>query len=111
MALQELATNAVKHGALSSAVGRVEISWSLDSSVQPARLHLRWQERDGVLVQPPQRRGFGTRLIERSLASDLQGDVTVDFAPTGVVCTIDAPMEEADLPLLGNLLKNPAFAA
>ncbi|WP_457092848.1 HWE histidine kinase domain-containing protein [Microvirga sp. P5_D2] len=111
MALQELATNAVKHGALSSAVGRVEITWSLDSNVQPARLHLRWEEKDGVLVQPLQRRGFGTRLIERSLASDLQGDVTIDFAPTGVVCTIDAPMEEADLPILGSPLKNSAFAA
>jgi PAS domain S-box-containing protein len=111
MALQELATNAVKHGALSSAVGRVEISWSLDNNVQPARLHLRWEEKGGAPVHPPQHRGFGTRLIERSLASDLQGDVTVDFAPTGVVCIIDAPMEEMDLPVLGNLLKNPAFAA
>jgi PAS domain S-box-containing protein len=111
MALQELATNAVKHGALSSALGCVEISWSLDTGVQPARLHLRWEEKGGVVVQPPQRRGFGTRLIERSLASDLQGDVTVDFAATGVVCTINAPMEDAGLPILGSILKHPAFAA
>ena len=40
----------------------------------------------------PERRGFGTRLIERSLAQDLQGDVQIDFAPAGVVCTVDAPI-------------------
>ncbi|MCG7391762.1 PAS domain-containing protein [Microvirga sp. ACRRW] len=111
MALQELATNAVKHGALANASGRVDIAWSLDDSVEPARLHLRWEEKGGAPVQPPQRRGFGTRLIERSLASDLQGNVQIDFAPSGVVCTIDAPMEEGDLPLHGGLLKKSAFAA
>ncbi|SCY67265.1 HWE histidine kinase domain-containing protein [Microvirga guangxiensis] len=111
MALQELATNAVKHGALSNASGRVEIVWSLDDTVEPARLHLRWEEKEGMPIQPPQRRGFGTRLIERSLASDLQGNVKIDFAPTGVVCTIDAPMDEGDLPVHRSLLKKSAFAA
>ena len=111
MALQELATNAVKHGALANASGRVDITWSLDVSVDPARLHLRWEEKGGAPVQPPQRRGFGTRLIERSLAYDLQGNVRIDFASSGVICTIDAPMDEGDLPVRRGMLKKSAFAA
>jgi PAS domain S-box-containing protein len=111
MALQELATNAVKHGSLAHASGRVDITWFLDDSVEPARLHMRWEEKGGSPVQPPQRRGFGTRLIERSLASDLQGNVSIDFAVSGVVCTIEAPMDESDLPAHGGSLKQSAFAA
>jgi two-component sensor histidine kinase len=52
-------------------------------------------------VQEPRRRGFGTRLIERSLALDLEGDVEIRFAPTGVVCTVDAPLVPADPPSPG----------
>jgi two-component sensor histidine kinase len=111
MALQELATNAAKHGALASMTGRVDITWSLDEAVQPARLHLRWEEKGGAPVQPPQRRGFGTRLIERSLASDLQGNVRIDFAPGGVVCTIEAPMDGSDLPVHGVPFRKSVFAA
>ncbi|WP_243371470.1 PAS domain-containing sensor histidine kinase [Microvirga solisilvae] len=111
MALQELATNAAKHGALANGSGQVAIIWSLDETSQPARLHLRWEEKGGAPVRPPQRRGFGTRLIERSLASDLQGHVMIDFAPGGVVCTIDAPMDESGLPVYGSPLKKSAFAA
>ncbi|WP_112662637.1 sensor histidine kinase [Microvirga flavescens] len=97
MALQELATNAVKYGALSNHEGIVDIRWSLDMLDGEQRLRLRWEESDGPPVSPPQRRGFGTRLIERSLAHDLQGQVTIDFAPTGVVCTVDAPLPDAPL--------------
>lgn len=111
MALQELATNAVKHGALAGSAGQVEITWSLDISAQPARLHMRWQETGGAPVKAPQHRGFGSRLIERSLASDLQGQVKIEFDPAGVVCTIDAPMDERGLPAHGNPLKTPSFAA
>ncbi|HEX2553347.1 MAG TPA: PAS domain S-box protein [Microvirga sp.] len=93
MALQELVTNAVKYGALSNEAGEVRITWSVDRSQAPARLLLRWQEMRGPPVQPPSRRGFGSRLIERSLAQDLGGAVRIDFAPTGVVCTLDAPLE------------------
>jgi two-component sensor histidine kinase len=93
MALQELATNAVKYGALSNEGGRVDIRWSVDRSPGVPRLHLVWEEGGGPPVQPPSRRGFGSRLIERSLASDLEGEVRIDFEPTGVVCTVDAPIE------------------
>jgi PAS domain S-box-containing protein len=92
MALQELATNAVKYGALSSETGEVGIRWSLDEANSPAHLHLRWEESGGPPVRPPDRRGFGTRLIERSLAGDLHGEAKIEFASAGVVCTITAPV-------------------
>jgi two-component sensor histidine kinase len=92
MALQELATNAVKYGALSNAAGEVRIRWTLDRTRIPPCLHLRWEESGGPPVQVPKRRDFGTRLIERSLALDLDGDVRIGFAPGGVTCTVDAPL-------------------
>ena len=91
MALQELVTNAVKYGALSNDAGEIRIQWMLDRTKVPPCLHLRWEESGGPPVQPPKRRGFGTRLIERSLAMDLEGDVEIRFDPSGVVCTVDAP--------------------
>jgi len=53
-----------------------------------------WEETDGPPVREPARRGFGTRLIERSLAHDLDGQVRIAFAPTGVLCTVDAPVAD-----------------
>jgi PAS domain S-box-containing protein len=84
MALQELATNAAKYGALSVASGRLSIVWSQDGGI----VRLRWEEADGPTVVRPSRRGFGSRLIERNLAQELGGEARIDFAPTGVVCTI-----------------------
>jgi len=92
MGLQELSTNAVKYGALSNDAGRVEISWALDGVPSEPRLHLRWQERDGPPVAPPSRRGFGSRLIERSLSNDLEGQARIDFRPSGVVCEVDTSL-------------------
>jgi two-component sensor histidine kinase len=97
MALQELATNAVKYGALSRDSGRVDIAWSVEGS-QPPHLTLRWTENGGPPVTPPQRRGFGSRLIERSLARDLNGSVALEFAPSGLVCRIEAAMPRAGEP-------------
>ena len=94
MALQELATNAVKYGALSNETGKVGLRWSLDRTNSPAYLHLRWEESGGPPVRPPSRRGFGTRLIERSLAGDLKGEARIEFATTGLVCTITAPVPD-----------------
>ncbi len=94
MALQELATNAVKYGALSKETGKVEISWRVDHTRGAPHILLKWEEKGGPPVTPPTRRGFGTRLIERSLAQGpLAGEAKIDFAPTGVVCTIDAPLK------------------
>lgn len=91
MALHELGTNAVKYGALSREGGRVEIAWSV-ARVPDLRLLLRWSESGGPPVVQPTRTGFGSRLIERSLARDLAGDVKLHFATDGVICTIEAPV-------------------
>jgi two-component sensor histidine kinase len=93
MALQELATNAVKYGALSNSAGEISISWSSATRNKERRLHLRWEELGGPRVELPSRRGFGTRLIERSLAQDLNGKVAIEFEPNGLICTIDASLD------------------
>jgi PAS domain S-box-containing protein len=87
MALHELGTNAVKYGALSVPEGRLAIDWHADVD----RLHLDWREYGGPPVAMPEHRGFGVRMIERALASDLGGRVKVDFDSAGVHCAIDAP--------------------
>ncbi len=84
MAIHELATNAVKYGALGPEGGHVDITWS----AQAGGFELEWRERGGPAVAPPVSRGFGSRLLERGLAADLQGAVTLEFPPDGVVCRI-----------------------
>ncbi|HEV7254331.1 MAG TPA: PAS domain S-box protein [Mesorhizobium sp.] len=91
MALQELSTNAAKYGALSNEAGQIAIAWSIDRQAPP-RLRLTWQERGGPPVATPARRGFGSRLIERGLAQELDGEVTISFPPEGVICTVKAPL-------------------
>lgn len=89
--LHELGTNAVKYGALSVPSGTVTITWSL--ATIPGRsgsrkLELVWRERGGPPVTEPSKRGFGSRLIEKSLASSLQGTGVIEFGNDGVVCTV-----------------------
>jgi PAS domain S-box-containing protein len=93
MTLHELATNAVKYGALSSPEGRVGLTWRLEGGGE--RLALVWREHGGPPVDPPARRGFGTRLIEQGLASEIGGRATLAFEPSGVVCTIEAALTDA----------------
>ncbi|WP_395331781.1 HWE histidine kinase domain-containing protein [Novosphingobium sp. BL-8H] len=90
MALHELASNAVKYGAWSNATGRVEVRWTIDAG----QLHLEWAEKDGPSVAAPLHRGFGTRLLQRGLARELDGEVNLDYRETGLVCTIDMMVEE-----------------
>ena len=92
LALHELATNAVKFGALSNHTGGIDIEWTVTR--QPQRFRLLWAEIGGPKVEPPGRRGFGSRLVERGLSQDLAGDVRLDFATDGVMCSIDAPLHE-----------------
>ena len=92
MALHELATNAAKYGALSNESGRVRLDWRVAAGGSGPALHLTWVEEGGPPVAPPARKGFGSRLIERGLAADLDGDVRLDFRAAGVVCTIEAPL-------------------
>ncbi|WP_262030474.1 PAS domain S-box protein [Microvirga sp. Mcv34] len=90
--LHELATNAVKYGALSNEQGYVDLVWTVTETT-PACLALRWSEHGGPRVAEPQRNGFGSRLITRGLAGDIGGDVTLSYEPAGVVCTITAPLD------------------
>ncbi|SFR98219.1 PAS domain S-box protein [Sphingomonas jatrophae] len=96
LALHELATNALKHGALGTPAGTVRLAWQItsDAADTAPRLQLSWIERGGPPVALPDRRGFGSRLIERALAAELGGSVTLTFAPAGVECRIDAPLPE-----------------
>ncbi len=91
LAIHELATNAAKYGALSVAQGRVSISWNYQ--IASARLHFKWVERGGPTVQPPTRRGFGSRLVERLLATELNGRSKISYDPSGVICEIEAVLE------------------
>jgi PAS domain S-box-containing protein len=92
MALHELATNAVKYGALSGDRGRVILNWDMVDGSQPAQLWLRWEEVDGPPVVAPTRRGFGSRLIERALAAEMGGIAAIDYRRRGVVFTLEAPL-------------------
>ena len=92
MAVHELATNAVKYGALSNETGRVHLTWLGDRTVSPPCLLLRWEEKGGPPVTPPSRKGFGSRLIERSLAQDLDAEVRMEYATGGLTCTLEVPL-------------------
>ena len=92
LALHELATNAAKYGALSAETGCVELSWSADPG-EKFGFTMHWCEKGGPPVSPPQRRGFGSRLIQRGLASELDGEVTLEYRPEGVCCEIRAPLD------------------
>ncbi len=96
MALHELCTNAAKYGAFAVPGGRVSIEWLLVIQGGEKRLHLTWRESGGPAVVPPLRRGFGSRLIERMLAGELNSEARLTFDPSGVVCIIDAPILEGD---------------
>jgi two-component sensor histidine kinase len=92
MILHEIATNAAKYGALSNDTGSIRIEWNL---IEPEgdRLQLSWIETGGPQVHAPTRKGFGSRLIERGARDQLGGSATVDFLPTGVVCTIESALD------------------
>jgi two-component sensor histidine kinase len=90
LALHELGTNAAKYGALSRDGGRVSIAWR---EAPGDRLVVEWKEKGGPPVEPPARRGFGSRLIERGLAGDLGGTARLAFEPDGLRCTIEAALD------------------
>ena len=94
LVFHELTTNAVKYGALSNAAGRVEVSWTVRPEPEGRRLHLSWIETGGPKVAAPLRRGFGSRLIEQSLAQEMGGTARLDFAPEGLRCTMDLSLPD-----------------
>jgi PAS domain S-box-containing protein len=99
MAFHELATNAAKYGALSAPGGRVEIRWQVTAQQGDERpwLHIDWLEQGGPPVAEPQQRGFGSKLIEGSIAAELHGRAALQFAPAGLRCEIFVPLETATL--------------
>jgi PAS domain S-box-containing protein len=93
MALHELCTNAAKYGALSNDSGHVDVRWTVsDEDV----VDVVWQEVGGPAVAEPTRKGFGSRLIESSLASDLGGRGAIEYLPSGVRWTLSAKRLEIE---------------
>ena len=91
LAIHELATNAAKFGALSRAGGKVTVIWTL---VKEGLARIDWSESGGPRVTEPQKRGFGTDLIEKIVAHELRHPVELEFLPTGVRCKLLVPVRE-----------------
>ena len=92
LALNELATNAIRFGALSGPTGRVALEWSLDpANTEPRRFHLSWRESGGPEVTQPRRYGFGHKVVERLAARALDGSVSLTFASTGLQWSLHIP--------------------
>lgn len=93
MALHELATNALKSGALLTPNGRVDARWRVEDDAPASKqMSIEWTEHGGPSVTSPARRGFGSDLIERGLARQFGGSATLDFESTGLRCRIIAPL-------------------
>ena len=89
MVVHELATNAIKYGALSNNAGTVAIEWDAQMLDDGTKVVFRWQERDGPGVQQPASKGFGSRLIKRGFGI-ADGTAQLEFAPEGFECRIEA---------------------
>ncbi|AYO83242.1 PAS domain S-box protein [Methylobacterium brachiatum] len=99
LALHELATNAAKYGALSSERGMVDLRWHVVHEDDAPRFCLTWSEQGGPpILALPTRRGFGSRLIERSFAAEVGGEVKLTYAPTGLTCRLEAPLASLQEP-------------
>ncbi|WP_342068313.1 PAS domain-containing protein [Devosia lucknowensis] len=93
LTIHELATNSIKYGALSSEDGSVTITWDLlPGETETLRFH--WSEMGGPPVLPPQRRGFGSRVIENIASAELGGTAQVDFRPGGILYELKAPVSQ-----------------
>jgi two-component sensor histidine kinase len=90
LALHELATNAIKYGALSNGSGEVSVAWDIVGD----ELRLCWRESGGPLVGQAGPAGFGTRIVTRNLAAEFKGAVDLQLWPSGLVMTLTAPSEE-----------------
>jgi two-component sensor histidine kinase len=91
LALHELATNAGKYGALSTAIGRVDIRWQVDGDL----FAMNWIEHDGPPVQPPKHRGFGTTVIESMAKQAVDGAVQLEYDTAGVAWRLTCPAANA----------------
>jgi PAS domain S-box-containing protein len=99
--LHELATNALKYGALSVSEGRVAVTWNQAvGEAAQRRMTLLWAESGGPPVAAPRRKGFGSRLLARSFPEGSSGNLNVEFVPEGVRCTVVVLLSEAEQPML-----------
>jgi two-component system, chemotaxis family, CheB/CheR fusion protein len=98
LAIHELTTNAVKYGGFATCDGRLSISWYTFGKADHNSLRMEWEESSTENIEPPTKRGFGTTLLERSLALELDADVTREFRPSGLFCRIDIPLTEEVTP-------------
>ncbi len=98
MILHELATNAVKYGALSVPVGLVTIAWRIESAGKDQKINIEWTESGGPPVETPSRRGQGTKFIEKSIAYELKGAATVAFGREGLRAMLNFPSAAALMP-------------
>lgn len=94
MVVHELMTNSAKYGALSAATGEVGIDWHMTGAdaEKPAALHLRWQESGGPAVTPPQRQGFGARLLGALVREQMEGTLEQDWPASGAVIRLTLPL-------------------
>ncbi|MDQ1192614.1 two-component sensor histidine kinase [Brevundimonas vesicularis] len=92
MIFHELATNAAKYGALHTPDGRILIDWGL-ADQRDRKLKLSWREIGGPKVTVPDRRGFGSRLIERNIRHDLAGEIDLVYAPDGLIAELTVPLD------------------
>ena len=90
LALHELATNAVKYGALSQAAGMLELKWD----VQPKAIVINWQESGGPVTRAPRATGFGTRIITSSIERQLGGKTSFEWRPEGLWCALHVPRSQ-----------------
>jgi len=93
LALHELAHNALKFGALASATGRIQLTWTEDLERDPPMLMLEWLESGVQIATPiPTHRGFGRDLIERTVPYELRGSSHFGFEPGGIRCVFEVPL-------------------
>ena len=93
LALHELVTNAVKHGAFANSEGRIQLRWTVEPSPAVAKLHLSWSEEGGPPVKAPGPKGFGSRLLS-SLAAQSGAAYSCDYPSTGFRCELALPLEK-----------------
>lgn len=104
MAFYELATNALKYGALSTPTGSIHLAWHLKTA-NDSRLLIEWREYGGPAVKQPVTHGFGTRMIRRVVG----GEVRLQFEPDGLICTIETPSKGVVRPAGASNVSESAF--
>jgi PAS domain S-box-containing protein len=91
LAIYELATNALKFGALSARDGKVQVQWGVTEDAGGRQFKLTWHEHGGPPAVPPKKKGFGSAIIESMIARSVLGTATVTYAPTGLIWELTAP--------------------